>query len=159
MTSPQATNACDLTSISALVQLHHTFASNPVSSTWFAAIKAGNYGTYLGLALLNAMKHCPSSDTTVKGHLKQTHQGLCSTNSKPSPSSNYFAILSTPDKPLTEIPSIKPSRKPTKLPLTNKLNIADIPLSKLYTDITGRLPIQACSSNQYIPIAYHSNAT
>jgi hypothetical protein len=45
---------------------------------------------------------------------------------------------------------------PTKLPLTNELCIADIPLSKLYTDNTGRLPIQACSGNQYITITYHS---
>ncbi len=35
-----------------------------------------------------------------------------------------------------------------------------MPLSKLYTDDTGRLPIRAQSGNQYITIAYHkpSNA-
>jgi hypothetical protein len=30
-----------------------------------------------------------------------------------------------------------------------------MPLSKLYTDDTNKLPIQACSGNQYITIAYH----
>jgi hypothetical protein len=141
MTSTQATNTYDLPSVSALVHLHHASAGNPVPSTWFAAIKAGNYDTLPGLTLCNALKHCLSSDATIKGHLKQTHQGLCSTKPKPPPSSNRFAILSTPDKPSTKAPSAKPSGKPTKLPLTNELHIMDLPLSKLYTGDTGRFPI------------------
>jgi hypothetical protein len=32
----------------------------------------------------------------------------------------------------------------------------DFPLAKLYTNNTRRLPIQACSGNQYITIPYHS---
>jgi hypothetical protein len=70
--SPQATRAYNLPSISTLVHLHHAFAGNPVPFTWFAAIKAGNYNTFPGLTLHNAMKHCPSSDAIIKGHLKQT---------------------------------------------------------------------------------------
>jgi hypothetical protein len=42
------------------------------------------------------------------------------------------------------------------LPLTNEFYITDLPLAKLYTDNTWRLPIQAHSSNQYIMITYHS---
>jgi hypothetical protein len=105
------------------------------------------------------MKHCPYSDATVKVHLKQTCQGLCSTKPKPLPSSNNFAILSATDAPPTESPTVKSSSKLNKLPLTNELYIADMPFSKLYTDNTGRLPIQTCSSNQYITIAYHSQCT
>jgi hypothetical protein len=69
ISSPQATSAYDLPSVSSLVHLHHASTSNPVPSTWFAAIKTGNYNTFLGLTLCNAMKHCPSSDATIKGHL------------------------------------------------------------------------------------------
>jgi hypothetical protein len=86
--SPQATNAYNLSSISALVHLHHASAGNPVPSTWFAAIKAGNYDNFPGLTLRNAMKQCPSSDATIKGHLKQTRQGLLSTKPGPPSSSN-----------------------------------------------------------------------
>ncbi len=68
--SPQATSAYDLPSISSLFRLHHTSAGNPVPSTWFATIKSGNYTTFPGLTLCNAMKHCPSSDATIKCHLK-----------------------------------------------------------------------------------------
>jgi hypothetical protein len=152
--SPQAANAYDLPSISSLIRLHHAFAGNPVPTTWFAAIKAGNYKTFLGLTLRNTMKHCPSSDATIKGHLKQTHQGICST--KPMPrSSNHFSPLATPDALTTDKPE-DPIHKPTALPSTNKLYITDFLLAKLYTDDTGKLPIQACSGNQYITIAFHS---
>jgi hypothetical protein len=125
-----------------------------VPSTWFAAIKAGNYKTFPGLTLCNAMKHCPSSDATIKGHLKQTRQGLHSTKPKPT-SSNCFAPLATPDAPFTDKPD-DPSHKPTTLPPTNELYITDFLFAKLYTDDTGRLPIWACSGKQYITIAFHS---
>jgi hypothetical protein len=116
-------------------------------------IKADNYKTFPGLTLCNAMKHCPSSDATIKGHLKQTLQGTRST--KPMPrSSNRFASLAMPDRPTTDEPE-DPIHKPTALPSANELYITDFLLAKLYTDNTGRLPIRACSGNQYITIAFH----
>jgi hypothetical protein len=153
--SPQATSTYDLLSVSSLVRLHHASAGNQVPSTWFATIKAGNYKTFPGLTLCNAMKHCPSSDATIKGHLKQTCQGIHST--KPMPrSSNHFAPLAMPDAPTTDEPEDH-IHKPTALPSTNKLYITDFPLTKLYTNNTGRLPIWAGSGNQHITIAFHSH--
>ncbi len=70
MTSPQANNAYNLPSVSVLIQIHCASTSNPVPSTWFAAINAETYATFPGLTLRNLMKHCPSSEATVKGHLK-----------------------------------------------------------------------------------------
>jgi hypothetical protein len=118
--SPQATSTYDLPSVSSLVRLNNAFAGNPVPSTWGAAIKAGNYKTFPGLTLRNAMKHCPSSDATTKGQLKQTRQGLCSTKPKPT-SSDRFAPLAMPDAPTTDKPDRDPSHKPTALPLTKEL--------------------------------------
>jgi hypothetical protein len=152
--SPQATSTYDLPSVSSFVHLHHASAGNPVPSTLFAAIKAGNYKTFPGLTLCNAMKHCPSTDATIKGHLRHMRQGLCSTKPKPT-SSNCFAPLATPDAQTTDNTE-DPSHKPTALPSTTKLYITDFPLAELYTDDTRRLPIQACSGNQYITIAFHS---
>jgi hypothetical protein len=40
--SPQATSVYNLPSVSSLICLHHASAGNPVLSTWFAAINAGN---------------------------------------------------------------------------------------------------------------------
>jgi hypothetical protein len=84
----QANNAYNLPSINAFVRLHHASAGNPVPSSWFAAIKTGNYSSFPGLTLCNAMQHCPSFDATAKGHLKQTYQGLRSTKPKPPKPSN-----------------------------------------------------------------------
>jgi hypothetical protein len=94
----QANNAYNLPSINALVCLHPASTGNPVPSSWFAAIKAGNYSSFPGLTLCNAMQHCPSSNATIKGHLKQTRQGLRSTKPKPPKPSNQFAILANPSK-------------------------------------------------------------
>jgi hypothetical protein len=152
--SPQATSVYDLLSVSSLVRLHHASIGNPVPSIWFAAIKAGNYKTFPGLTLHNAMKHCPSSDATIKGNLKQTHQGLRSTKPKPT-SSKWIAPLAMLDAPTTDKPD-DPSHKPTALPPPNKLYITEFALAKLYTNNTGRLPIRARSGNQYITIAFHS---
>jgi hypothetical protein len=118
--SPQATSAYDLPSVSFLVCLHHASTGNPVLSTWFVAIKAGSYNTFQGLTLCNAMKHCPSSDATLKGHHKQMCQGLRSTKPKFT-SSNRFAPHATPDAPTAEKSDRDPSYKPTALPPTNKL--------------------------------------
>jgi hypothetical protein len=65
------------------------------------------------------MKHRPSSDATIKGRLKQMHQGLGST--KPKPSSNHFAPLSTLNSPSTDEPDGDPNHKATELPPTNEL--------------------------------------
>jgi hypothetical protein len=101
--SPQAANAYDLPTVRSLIRLHHASAGNPVPSTWFAAIKAGNYKTFPGLTICNAMKHCPSYDAIIKGHLKQTRQGIRST--KPMPrSSNRFSPLAMPDALTTDEP-------------------------------------------------------
>jgi hypothetical protein len=138
----QANNAYNLPSINALVRLHHASTGNPVPSSWFAAIKAGNYSSFPDLTIRNAMQHCPSSDATVKGHLKQTRQGLRSTKPKPPKHSNRFAILAKSTKPPPPAPTVEPTIDPP-LPLSNQLYIAEMPLSRLYTNDTGRLPIQA----------------
>jgi hypothetical protein len=42
--------------------------------------------------------------------------------------------------------------------LSNQVFIVTKPLSKLFTNNTGRFPIRACSSNQYVMIAFHANS-
>ena len=41
---------------------------------------------------------------------------------------------------------------------SNDLHISVEPISKLYTDDTGRFPVRSRSGNQYIMIAYHCNS-
>ncbi len=52
VTPHQANNAYNLPSINSLIHLHHASAGNPVPSSWFAVIKAGNYSSFPGLRLV-----------------------------------------------------------------------------------------------------------
>ena len=61
------------------------------------------------------------------------------------PDSTRPPTTSSPDE---KIPQIR----------SNELFIQVTPISKLYTDDTGRFPVHARSGNQYIMIAYHCDA-
>ena len=72
------------------------------------------------------------------GHLVQKRQVVRSTKTKPT-------ATSPPEPKLPQVWS-------------NELHIHVTPISKLYTDDTGRFPIHARSGNQSLMIAYHCNA-
>ena len=76
----------------------------------------------------------------------QTRQNVCSTKPKlPSWSSIVGQAEESDRLPINEKPS-------------NDLHISVQPMSKLYTDDTGRFPVRSWSGNQYIMIAYHCNS-
>ncbi len=68
-------------------------------------------------------------------------------SARPSPA----PLISTPP-PL--LPAIAP--KEPELP-SNEVHVRVVPISKLYTDDTGRFLVKAWSGNQYVMIAYHAN--
>ena len=68
------------------------------------------------------------------GYLVQKRQGVRSTKPKPQP----------PSSPEDSIPQVR----------SNEIFIQVTPISKLYTDETGRFPIHARSLNQYVMISY-----
>ena len=122
----------------ALIHYFHAAAGYPVRSTWLKSISAGNYYPWPGLTLTNATKYCPSAKATIMGHLVQKIQGIRSTKPK----------LPTTSSPEPQLPQVR----------SNELHIHGTPISKLYTDDTGRFLIHARSGNQYIMIVYHCNA-
>ena len=69
------------------------------------------------------------------GHLVQKRQGVRSTKTKTPATSS----------PVPKLPQVR----------SNDLYLQVTPISKLYTDDTGRFPVHARSGNQYIMIAYH----
>jgi hypothetical protein len=88
-------------------------------------------------------RYCPNSNKTILGHLAQQRQNVTSTKPKcPTP------------LPPTTLPTVAPS--PKDMP-SDQLFIEVYPLSRLYTEDTGRFPIRACSGNQYIMIAFHDD--
>ena len=136
-TTLEAYSAYDLPSVEAFIRYFHAAAGYPVRYTWLKDISANNYSYWPGLTLANATKYCPSATATIMGNLVQKRQGVSSTMPK-----------------LTATSSTEP-----KLPqvCSNELHIQVTPISKLYTDDTGRSPIHVRSGNQYIMIAYHCN--
>ena len=71
----QEFSAYDLPSVKTLIRYLHDAAGFPVRFTWLAAIKAGNYSSWLVLTYFNAFKITPDSNETLKGHLKQNLPG------------------------------------------------------------------------------------
>ncbi len=71
------------------------------------------------------------------GHLTQQRQNIRSTKPK-------VTIALPPPVAAPKAPS-------------NEVFIWVVPISKLYTDDTGRFPVKARSGNQYVMIADHAN--
>jgi hypothetical protein len=127
----------DLPSMGSLVGFFHACLGFPVKQTWLDAIKAGNCDTFDGLTYSNAAKYCPDSDKMIMGHLAQQCRNVRSTKpNQPTPS-----LLVCPPSPVAT-----PS---------NQVFVMTQPLSKLFTDDTGRLPARDRSGNQNIIIAFH----
>jgi hypothetical protein len=122
-----------------LVGFYHACLGFPVKQIWLNAIKASNCDTFEGLTYSNVAKYCPDANETTMGHLAQQHQNVRSTKAKPALPAP-LAILPPP----IETPS-------------NLVFVVTKPLSKLFTNNTGRFPIRACSGNQYVMIAFHAD--
>jgi hypothetical protein len=127
----------------ALVGFYHACLGFPVKQTWLNAIKVGNCDSFNGLTYSNAARYCPDSDKTIMGHLSQQRQNVQSTKPQP-PVPEQVPLL----------PAIAPQA--SSLP-SNEVHISVFPISKLYTDDTGRFPVKARSGNQYVVIAYHAD--
>jgi len=137
--TPFDPRSLDLPSIGALVGFYHACLGFPVKQTWLDAIKAGNCDTFDGLTYSNAAKYCPDSDETIMGHLAQQRQNVRST--KPKQPTSLQIVCPPP-------PVATPS---------NQVFVMTQPLSKLFTDDTGRFPVRARSGNQYVMIAFHAD--
>jgi hypothetical protein len=112
------------------MSFYHACLGFPVKQTWLDAIKAGNCDTFNGLTYsTNVARYCPNTEETILGHLSQQCQNVRSTKPK----------LPTPLAPLALLPTA-PSH--TDVP-SNQVFIMVHPLSRLYTDDTGRFPVRA----------------
>ena len=127
-TTLEAYIAYDLPTVEALIRYFHAAAGYPVRSTWLTAISAGNYSSWPWLTLTNATKYCPSATATIMGHLVQKRQGVWSTKPK----------IPATSSPIPQLPHV----------CSNELHLQVTPISKLYTDDTGRFPFHARSGNQ-----------
>jgi hypothetical protein len=122
-----------------LFDFYHACLGFPVKQTWLNAIKSGKCDTFDGLTYFNAARYCPDADKMITGHLTQKHQNVWLTKPK-------LTLLA----PLAVLPP------PVATP-SNLVFIITKPLSKLFTNDTGRFPVRARSGNQYVMIAFNAN--
>ena len=101
--APKSNSAYGMPRVAALIRYLHAAAGFPVKSTWLAAIKAGNYVSWIGLTHTHANKYFTYTDKTIKGHIVHTRQGLHSTKPRTAPSAP--AITPSPVIPEPVIPS------------------------------------------------------
>ena len=130
----------------------HAASGFLVKSTFFRAIKRGNFETWSGLTYSNASKYWPREVENMKGHMVQSSQGVRSTKNKTPPPISVKKWIFKDEPEEAEMEDIPPPIK------TNELHIWYDPISKLYTDDCGRFPIRSRSSNEYIMIAYHCDS-
>jgi hypothetical protein len=137
--TPFDPRSLDLPSIGALVGFYHACLGFPIKQTWLDAIKAGNCDIFQGLTYSNVARYCPDADETIMGHLTQQWQNVRLTKLKLA----LLASLAVPPPPVAT-----PS---------NQVFVITKPLSKLFTNNSGRFPVRARSVNQYVMIAFHAN--
>ena len=116
---------------SKLVKFLHAAAFSPCKSTWIKAIKAGFFATWPGLTHELVSKFLPNSEHTAMGHLDQEQKNLRST---------------------------KPNKNVNEKDGTVKTRTHDVYCHVLeehiFTDQTGRFPVQSNKGHNYLLIAY-----
>jgi hypothetical protein len=120
-------NVYELPSTKQTVRYLHAAAGFPTKPTWLTAIRAGSYHTWPGISHKTVNKHYPESDETPKGHMKQSPQGVRSTQVVPA-----------------NEPTIEPNKKHSDI----FIKIIDH-RDTIYTDQTGALPTVSRAGNCY----------
>lgn len=132
--------AYDLPNTPALIAYLHSAAGYLVRSTWLNAIKRGHYRSWPGLTYTLASRYCPDADKTHQGHMAQPRQHIRSTQPQP-----------------TRLPQPHLPVDPTAPP-DSSITIHELPLSRLFSDDTGRFTPRSRSGNQYIMVALHADS-
>jgi len=119
----------------------HAAAGFPVKDTWIDAVNNGHYSTWPGLTAKAIKKHFPESVETQKGHMKKQRQNVRSTKQK---------VVVDELSERTEL-----TRAVTKQNLLIKIFNAS---GTIFSDQTGRLPVQSSRGNTSLMILYDIDA-
>jgi hypothetical protein len=118
----------------------HAAAGFPTKDSWIKAINNGNYKTWPGITTKVVNKHFPESVETQKGHTKKQRQNVRSTKLK-------VKTEETEEEELT--------RAVSKQSIIVKTFNMD---ATVYTDQTGRFPVQSSRGNTSLMVMYDVDA-
>jgi hypothetical protein len=136
-----AANVYSLPSIPQAIKYLHAVAGFPTKDTWVKAIKSGNYGSWPGLTVDAVNKHFPEAIKTQKGHMKKQRQNVRSTKQK--------VIVEEMNK------DVELTHTSAKHNILVKVFNAH---NTVYSNQTGRLPVQSNKGNQLLMVYYHIDA-
>ena len=136
-----AANVYSLPSLPQTIRYLHAAAGFPPKDTWIKAIKNGHYITWPGVTAEVVSKHFPESMETQKGHMKKQRQNVRSTKKK------VVAEKITEYEELT--------RSTSKHNILVKIINAD---ETVYTDQTGRFPVQSSRGNTSLMVYFDVDA-
>jgi len=133
----EANNVYNLPLMKQSIHYLHAAAGFPVESEWIKAIKAGNYVSWPELTAETVHKHCPESDETQKGNMKQQCQNVRSTKIKQNATDNQEE----------ENHQIKPQAKLKDVYI--KIYLAN---DTVHFDQTRHFPATSSRGNKYIMV-------
>ena len=142
----QNTNQANVTLPTTNLQEHikylHQCAFSPTTRTWIQAMKKDHFKTWPCVTIEAIQRYLPKSEATMLGLLDQQRKNIQSMK------------LNDDDQDTMHTPS--PLEKGLN---THALYAATIcynePTGKLYTDLTGRFPVQSSRGHKYILVAYN----
>ena len=136
-----AANVYSLPSMPQTIRYLHAAVGFPTKDSWIKAIKNGNYATWPGITAKAVNRHFPESIETQKGHMKKQRQNVRSTKQK-------IVVGETPQDDELR-------RAVTKHHILVKIINAD---ETVFTDQTGRLPVQSSRGNTSLMVYYDVDA-
>jgi hypothetical protein len=135
---PIANNLYELRNTGALVHYLHKALFSPTKYALLQAVKDGHLITWPGLMEHAINKHLKLTPVTAMGHMNQRRQNIRSTSKTP------IADEPTPDTDLG-----------TDLGTKTRLVYAVlVDQGQLYTDLTGKFPVQSSKGNSYVMVCY-----
>jgi hypothetical protein len=131
---PIANNVYELRNTGALVHYLHKGLFSPTKSAMLQAVTDGHLITWPGLTEEAINKHLKLTPATAIGHMNQRLQNIRSTSKAP------IEKQPTPDIDLgTE---------------THLVYAVVVDQGQLYTDLTGKFPVQSSKGNSYVMVCY-----
>ena len=141
-TTHQANATLPTINLEEQIKYLHQCTFSPTPRTWLQAVKKGHFKTWPRVTVEAIKRYLPKSEATTMGHLDQQRKNIQSTKLQKDDHDN----MTTPS-PLEKGLS------------THAMYAATIcynePTGQLYTDPTGRFPVQSSRGHKYILIAYN----
>jgi hypothetical protein len=131
---PIANNVYELRNAGALIYYLHRALCSPTKSAMLQAVKDGHLITWPGLTEDAINKHLKLTPATAMGHMNQRRQEIRSTSKAPTEKQQ------PPDTDLGTN--------------THLVYTVVVDQGQLYTDLTGKFPVQSSKGNSYVMLSY-----